>query len=278
MKRLFALLIILALFPLSAQSTVRDCEELAKQIGQDAGLPQHLLPAIARIESGRSLNGKRKAWPWALNHAGKGLYFEKKSSALDYLTTTTAKGRTNIDVGCMQINHYWHGQEFKSLEQMIDPVQNVTYAAKFLRQLYKQHGSWADAVQHYHSPDENRGKRYFSGFTTAVETMNSTASNSIPNLAIAPTHYEFFNLGTAGQNKVDMGFQLASKANVYAQARTVIHPEYARLIASLGQSEESSALIMPPSLNDMTKSHQVRGVLRKHWSKVEALRKSLAVN
>ena len=178
----------------------------------------------------------------------------------------------------MQINHYWHSQEFKSLEQMIDPVQNVTYAAKFLRQLYKQHGSWADAVQHYHSPDENRGKRYFSGFTTAVETMNSTASNSTANLATAPTHYEFFNLGTAGQSKVDMGFQLASKASVYAQARTVIHPEYARLIASLGQSEESNALIMPPSLNDMTKSHQVRGVLRKHWSKVEALRKSLAVN
>jgi hypothetical protein len=108
--------------------------------------------------------------------------------------------------------------------------------------------------------------------------MNSTASNSIANLATAPTHYEFFNLGTAGQSKVDMGFQLASKASVYAQARTVIHPEYARLIASLGQPEESNALIMPPSLSDMTKSHQVRGVLRKHWSKVEALRKSLAVN
>ena len=36
MKRLFALLIILALTPLSAQSTVRDCEELATQIGQNA--------------------------------------------------------------------------------------------------------------------------------------------------------------------------------------------------------------------------------------------------
>ena len=91
---------------------------------------------------------------------------------------------------------------------MIDPVQNVTYAAKFLRQLYKQHGSWADAVQHYHSPDENRGKRYFSGFTTAVETMNSTASNSIANLAIAPTHYEFFNLGTAGKAKSTWGSSL----------------------------------------------------------------------
>ena len=278
MKRLFALLFILVSTPLSAQSTVRDCEELATQIGQEAGLPQHLLPAIARIESGRSLNGKHKAWPWALNHAGKGLYFETKTAALDYLRIATAKGRTNIDVGCMQINHYWHGQEFKSLERMIDPFQNVTYAAKFLRQLYKQHGSWADAVQHYHSPDENRGTRYFSGFTTAVKTMNSTASKSIASLTIAPTQYEFFNLGVARQGKVDMGLQLAPQVPIYAQASSVIHPEYARLIASLGQTQDSNALIMPPSLNDMAKSNQVRGVLRKNWSRVQALRKSLAVN
>lgn len=278
MKRLFALLFILVSTPLSAQSTVRDCEELATQIGQEAGLPQHLLPAIARIESGRSLNGKHKAWPWALNHAGKGLYFETKTAALDYLRIATAKGRSNIDVGCMQINHYWHGQEFKSLERMIDPFQNVTYAAKFLRQLYKQHGSWADAVQHYHSPDENRGTRYLNGFTTAVKTMNSTASNSIANLTIAPTEYEFFNLGVARQGKVDMGLQLAPQVPIYAPASSVIHPKYARLIASLGQTQDSNALIMPPSLNDMAKSNQVRGVLRKNWSRVQALRKSLAVN
>ena len=278
MKRLFALLFILVSTPLSAQSTVRDCEELATQIGQEAGLPQHLLPAIARIESGRSLNGKHKAWPWALNHAGKGLYFETKTAALDYLRIATAKGRSNIDVGCMQINHYWHGQEFKSLERMIDPFQNVTYAAKFLRQLYKQHGSWADAVQHYHSSDENRGTRYFNGFTNSVKTMNSTASNSIVNLTIAPTQYEFFNLGVARQGKVDMGLQLAPQVPIYAQASSVIHPEYARLIASLGQTQDSNALIMPPSLNNMAKSNQVRGVLRKNWSRVQALRKSLAVN
>ena len=99
MKRLFILLVSLILTPLSAQSEMRDCEELATQIGQEAGLPQHLLPAIARIESGRSVKGKRKAWPWTLNHAGKGLYFETKSAALAYLGTATAGGRTNIDVG-----------------------------------------------------------------------------------------------------------------------------------------------------------------------------------
>ena len=270
--------IVSCAFTFAAQASEPDCEAMAAEVGRLAQLPDGYLPAISRIAAGRQRDGKRRAWPWTLNHSGKGLYFESKAEALAYLKTATVKGRTNIDVGCMQINHYWHSREFKSLERMIDPVQNVTYAAKFLGQLYKQHGSWADAVQHYHSPDENRGKRYFSGFTTAVETMNSTASNSIANLAIAPNHYDFFNLGTARQSKVDMGFQLASKATVYAQASTVIHPEYARLIASLGQSEESNALIMPPSLNHMTKSHQVRGVLRKHWSKVEALRKSLAVN
>ena len=108
--------------------------------------------------------------------------------------------------------------------------------------------------------------------------MNSTASKSIASLTIAPTQYEFFNLGVARQGKVDMGFQLAPQVPIYAQASSVIHPEYAQLIASLGQTQDSNALIMPPSLNDMAKSNQVRGVLRKNWSRVQALRKSLAVN
>ena len=278
MKRLFILLVSLTLTPLSAQSAMRDCEQLATRIGQEAGLPQHLLPAIARIESGRSVKGKRKAWPWTLNHAGKGLYFETKSAALAYLATATAGGRTNIDVGCMQINHYWHGQEFKSLEGMIDPIQNVTYAVKFLKQLHEQHGSWAEAVKHYHSPDETRGKRYFSGFSTAVDTLKSTSSNPIAKLATAPTHYEFFNLGTPRHGKIDMGVQLATKAEISMTKSSSMDPEYARLIASLGATVNTNQLIMPLTSNDMAKPSQVRGVLRNKWTEVEILRRSLAVD
>jgi hypothetical protein len=178
----------------------------------------------------------------------------------------------------MQINHYWHGQEFKSLEGMIDPIQNVTYAVKFLQQLHKQHGSWAEAVKHYHSPDETRGKRYFSGFSTAVDTLKSTSSNPTAKLATAPTHYEFFHLGSPRHGKIDMGVQLATKAEISMTKSSSMDPEYARLIASLGATVNTNQLIMPLTSNDMAKPSQVRGVLRNKWAEVESLRRSLAVD
>jgi hypothetical protein len=144
-----------------------DCERMAEQAGRLAGLPDGLLPAIARIESGRGRGGAVRAWPWTLNHAGKGMYFDTAAETLDYLRNATSGGRTNIDVGCMQINHRWHGENFPSLEAMLNPETNIAYAIVFLKDLRERHGSWAEAVRHYHSPDENRGARYYAAFSRA---------------------------------------------------------------------------------------------------------------
>ena len=164
-----ALGIALAAAPTFAAPTAPavDCESLATAAGRAAGLPDGLLPAIARIESGRSQRGTMRAWPWTLNHAGQGLYFDTPAEALAYLRRATAGGRTNIDVGCMQINHYWHGQAFENLSAMLDPVTNVSYAVQYLTKLHARHGSWAEAVRRYHSPDPDRGKRYLARFSDA---------------------------------------------------------------------------------------------------------------
>jgi hypothetical protein len=144
---------------------------MAAEAGRRAGLPAGLLPAISRIEAGRGKGGERRAWPWTLNHAGKGLYFETRGEALAYLREATAGGRTNIDVGCMQINHYWHGANFPSVESMLDPVVNVDYAVRFLIDLHERHGSWPDAVRNYHSPDPERGARYLAAFARAHDLI-----------------------------------------------------------------------------------------------------------
>lgn len=153
---------IAAAFALASPATASiDCEALAAKAGEDAGIPEHLLPAIARAESGKS-QGKLgvRAWPWTLNEEGKGQYFRTKAEALSHLKDAIRRGVKNIDVGCMQVNYRWHGGEFESVEQMLDPVHNTRYAARFLTQLRKNTNDWMTAATHYHSKTPRHAKRY----------------------------------------------------------------------------------------------------------------------
>lgn len=168
--RVLVLAAVLFALALPLRAAAPDCETLAAEAGRRAGLPDGLLPAIARIESGRTMGKLRRAWPWTLNHAGRGLYFESQDQAMAYLRKATQGGRANIDIGCMQINHYWHSQAFEGrdpLARMMDPATNVAYAVDFLLDLHARHGSWPEAVRHYHSPDPVRGARYLKSFTQA---------------------------------------------------------------------------------------------------------------
>lgn len=62
----------------------------------------------------------------------------------------------------MQINHRYHGAKFSSVQAMLDPHQNVDYAARFLAELHTRHVSWSLAVARYHAGPDNdpAQKRY----------------------------------------------------------------------------------------------------------------------
>ena len=70
------------------------------------------------------------------------------------------KGVRNIDVGCMQINLFYHPNAFDNLDQAFDPLTNTRYAADFLTNLYKNNGSWNLAIERYHSGNTTRGTKY----------------------------------------------------------------------------------------------------------------------
>ena len=72
------------------------------------------------------------------------------------------KGVKLIDLGCMQINHYYHGDKFVSVRAMFDPARNVEYAARFLKELKQREGSWTMAVARYNAGPNNQPaqKRY----------------------------------------------------------------------------------------------------------------------
>ncbi len=126
------------------------------------GIPQHLLKAISLAETGRwdRIRQANVAWPWTVMAKGKGNYFPNKEMALDYVRYLKHQGITNIDVGCMQINLYYHGGAFASLEQAMDPAANVSYAASYLTGLYKSTRSWTRAAGYYHSTTPDRAHGY----------------------------------------------------------------------------------------------------------------------
>lgn len=144
-----------------AAAAAPDCEALAETAAAALGLPSGLMAAVARVESGRAAaDGTRRAWPWTLNAGGEGSFHPTAAAALDRLAGLLADGRTNVDLGCMQLNWRWHGNAFPDAATMLDPVANTQYAAGFLHRLFAETGDWETAVALYHSRDPGRGEAY----------------------------------------------------------------------------------------------------------------------
>lgn len=138
------------------------CAAAIRIAEQARSIPVHLLQAISLTESGRwsDDHGAFIAWPWTVMAEGRGRYLPSKEAALAEVRALQARGVTNIDVGCMQVNLYYHGSAFASLEDAFDPIHNVAYATAFLLDLRTRRRSWTKAVQEYHSRDRERQERY----------------------------------------------------------------------------------------------------------------------
>ncbi len=129
-----------------------NCAVYVAQYEKHHGIPRALLQAISKVESGRKdTTGHLVAWPWTVNAEGKGYHFPTKEAAITAVRNLQSKGIKSIDVGCMQINLYYHPYAFKSLNDAFDPAKNVEYAALFLTRLKSEHASWDKAVSRYHS-------------------------------------------------------------------------------------------------------------------------------
>lgn len=169
-----------------------DCITLAKKAEQIHGLPDGILQSISIVEASRiQPDGTYKAWPWTLNDAGKGLFFDDAQQVMDYLDANMSHPDTSIDIGCMQINTKWHGAFFETLDEMLDPSSNVSYAASFLSDLYHAHGNWDDAIRHYHSSEPKRNGPYLERVMANWTQRNLGAqqvglNNAVFEVALAP--------------------------------------------------------------------------------------------
>lgn len=172
MRHVILLCVALFWVPSLSYASPANCEALAAQAAERYGLPKGLLRAIARTESGRA-QGKAgtQAWAWTSNVRGKGYYFDSKDEALTHLRQLVARGVLGFDVGCMQLNYRWHGDNFADLEEMIDPARNTDYAARYLSELRAETGSWDAATRYYHSRDPRRGAAYLGRVRQAMARL-----------------------------------------------------------------------------------------------------------
>jgi hypothetical protein len=101
---------------------------------------------------------------------GEGRWFDTRDDALAYVRRHQAAGAKSFDIGCLQVNHYWHGDAFESLEAMIEPRVNADYAARYLAALQAETGDWMRAAGFYHSRNPEPFKRYSALIADAYES------------------------------------------------------------------------------------------------------------
>ena len=190
-RNFFCSLIVgsLCIATLAEGSDADMCDQSIEQVSTSSFVPREIIYKIARLESGRRLDGHHVSWPWSLNNNGKGYFFKDSTTALAMLAELRAQGKTNIDVGCMQLNIRWHSEFFNSLEQMMNPLDNVRYAARYLEKLYKETGSWEKAVKFYHSRNSKFNTVYYAKYKRMKPPSTSRMLASLPpTQATSPLH------------------------------------------------------------------------------------------
>ena len=161
---LFKLTIIIIVCVFSSNSNAIEskiCQNLAEKFGKQFKIPYKLLSSISIVESGTIKKDKLISWPWTLNVDGEAKYFKTKDETVNFLESNLNKFK-NIDVGCMQISTRYHLQKFNNVSELINPENNVMYAAKYLRKLFHIHKTWNEAISRYHSSIPSRKKNYLS--------------------------------------------------------------------------------------------------------------------
>jgi soluble lytic murein transglycosylase-like protein len=145
--------------PIPAFAEIQNvCEREMVAASRKYQVPLGILYAVGLTETGR----RNSLYPHALNIEGKSVFPPSRTAARRDIEAARKNGKKLIDIGCMQINHHYHSDQFRSVDHMLDPRANVQYAARFLKELRGRQGSWTMAVARYHAGPDNdpAQKRY----------------------------------------------------------------------------------------------------------------------
>ena len=138
------------------------CDRAAAMAEAAWQLPNGLLSAIGIVESGRGDPARARPvpWPWTINFDGHGYFLPDKAEAVQVVGIVRAAGRAVIDVGCFQVNLFYHPDAFTNIADAFDPVSNAQAAARILARARDGGNSWEAAIGLYHSASPDRAAAY----------------------------------------------------------------------------------------------------------------------
>lgn len=147
----------------AAAAPTSACTGWIAEVERTMRIPHAVLLAVGLVESG---------WqPFAVDYGGQPVFYPSARAATDAVGAALAEGRTNIDVGCLQINLGAHPDVFASLDEAFDPRTNVLAGARLLVSLARASGGWSRAIELYHSADPALGRDYFCRFHAAYVAL-----------------------------------------------------------------------------------------------------------
>ncbi len=134
-----------------------------RTIAAEHDIPYTVLYAVALTESGKPMRAGDvyRPWPWTLNIAGRGYFFDSRLAAWQALTASLQAGQRSVDIGLMQINWRYHQERLGTPWQALDPYFNLRVGAGILQECYITRQDWWASVGCYHSPaNAQRAEQY----------------------------------------------------------------------------------------------------------------------
>ncbi len=142
----------------AAEVVAVSCEKEIAVAARRYDIPLAVFYAVGLNETG----SRGRLQPFSMNIDGRSSTNATLDQALRSFSDAKASGARMIDIGCMQINHHYHGANFPSLIAMFDPALNIDYAARFLRDLKIREKTWTMAVARYNAgPDNNPAQKKY---------------------------------------------------------------------------------------------------------------------
>lgn len=178
-RRLLPGLLLLSamILGLAASPARAACIDHIFEAEKDAGIPSGLLLAVALVESGQSITTDA----YAVNVNGSVHFASSPNAAAKYLRDPKGNLRKDVTAGCMQLSLEDHKAAFKPVEKIVDPKENVHYAARLLAQFRRVTGSWAAAVAKYNGGLGRAAQAYackVRGNLVSLHSLNASLIDS----------------------------------------------------------------------------------------------------